>query len=130
MTEQRIKEEMKRKAKEFTAYEIEHPGGKRTDLTLLPEPIHVYTDNERNIDFGAIFAFAHGENPEVLITFESIRGRQSFSCELVRVGGAEMHVAWKGREIWESDHGDGKPREKIPTSYVSFEYADLEAEIL
>jgi len=120
-----IKKEMKEKAREFTAYEIEDPdtNGKRMVLTLLPKPIHTYTDKDRNIDFGAIFAFAHGGNPEVLVTFESTGGE--LSCELVRVGGAEMHVLWKNKEIWQSNYGDGQPYEHRPVSYVSFKYDDL-----
>jgi len=123
-----IKEEMKRKAKEFSAYEIKQPGGSKIDLTLLPEPIHVYTDIEGGREFGAVFAFAlpPGENPEVLIAFESVRGEVSYSCEIVRLGGAEMHVLWKGREIWKSNYGSGNPRERIPNSYINFRYADLE----
>lgn len=117
------KKEMKKKFEEFTAYEIEYPSGGRTDLTALPKAIYVYTDNDRNIEFGAIFAFVHGENPEVLITFESVGGE--LSCELVRLGGAEMHVLWNNREIWQSDHDDGQPREHKPVSYVSFKYEDL-----
>jgi len=125
-----IKEAMKEKAREFTAYEIEHATGNRTDLTLLREPIYVYTDEDRNIEFGAMFAFALSRNPEVLLTFECVRGKTSFSCELVRVGGEEMHVIWKGREVWKSESGAGQPRKKILTSYISFLYSDLENEIL
>jgi len=37
-------------------------------------------DAERDIDYGAVFAFALGQNPEVLITFEKYP--ESISCEL------------------------------------------------
>ncbi|MDQ1328602.1 MAG: hypothetical protein QG641_1887 [Candidatus Poribacteria bacterium] len=125
-----IKESMKEKAKEFTAYEIEYATGKKTDLTLLPEPIYVYVEDNIWIELGAMFAFTMGTNPEVLIVFECIRGKVSFNCEILRVGGEEMHVAWKGREIWKSDRGNGQPRTKIPTAYISFPYSDLEKGIL
>ena len=118
-----IKKEMRERISEFTAYEIEQPGGPKIKLTPLSKPIYTYTDKQRNIDFGAIFAFAHEKNPEVLITLESTEG--GLSCELLRAGGAEMHVTWKGREIWNSDAGDGQPREHKPVSYVSFNYEDL-----
>ena len=115
---------MKEKAKEFTACEV--AGGITTELALIQEPIYVYTDEERGIEFGAMFAFALGANPEVLLVFESVREKPSFNCEIVRMGGEEMHVVWKSREIWKSDRGAGQPRSRIPNSYVSFPYSDLE----
>jgi hypothetical protein len=123
-----IKEAMKAKAQEFTAYEIVYPAGRRKiDLVLLSEPIYVYTDDKNAIQLGAMFAFCLGTNPEVLLVFECRPGQISFGCELVRVGGEEMHVLWKGREIWKSERGDGQPRKRIPGSYASFLYSDLES---
>jgi len=120
-----IKKEMKQKAKEFTAYEVEDPGsnGERVELKLLRKPIYVYTDKNKNIEFGAVFVFAREENPEILLIFEFVDAK--LSCELVRVSGAEVHVVWQGREIWMSDYGDGQPREHKPISYISFKYEDL-----
>lgn len=119
-----IKKEIVKKVKDFKAYEVEYPEEKKTKLRLLSKPIYTYSDSKRNIDLGMIFAFAHGKNPEVLITFESVDGE--LSCELVRVGGAEMHVTWNGRKIWTSDHDDGRPLEQNGhrPSYVSFRYED------
>lgn len=114
--------EMTRLAKEFNAYEIVE--GKKTDLPLLPEPIYTYTDAERDIDYGTVFAFALGKNPEVLISFEKYP--ESISCELARIGGAEeMHVLWNGRHIWWSDLVGGEAPEFF-RSYTNFSYTDLE----
>ncbi len=115
---------MREKAQEFAAYEIEQTDFKRLDLRFLSNPIHVYEDTDREIEFGAVFAFALGNNPEVLITLEKYP--ESISCELVRIGGAEMHVLWKDREIWISDHGGEKSRENPLRSYISFKYDELE----
>ena len=115
-------EKMVKMAKEFKAYEIVE--GKEIDLPLLPEPVYTYTDAERNIDYGTVFAFALGWNPEVLITFEKYP--KGISCELVRIGGAEeMHVLWKGQEIWKSDLG-GEKAPEVSRSYINFWYDDLE----
>lgn len=114
---------MKKMVKDFEAYEV--ADGNRLDLALLPETIKFYTDVVRKIDYGSVFAFALGNNPEVLITFEKYP--DGISCELVRIGGAEMHVSWKSKEIWKSGPGGGKPDENISSSYVSFKYDDLVA---
>jgi len=121
-----IKDAMKEKAKEFSAYEVDYTRNLTSNLILLPEPIYVYTDEERNIELGGIFAFSLGNNPEVLLTFESVRGVTSFNCEIVRLGGEEMHVKWKNREFWRSEKGDGQPRSRRPSSYISFHYSRLE----
>jgi len=97
--------------------------GETINLNPLPETIHSYIDTERKIEQGTIFAFALGKNPEVLITFEKYP--EGISCELLRIGGGEMHVSWQGKEIWQSGPGGGKPDENISSSYVSFKYNDL-----
>lgn len=114
--------EMTKMATEFKAYEI--AGGKEIDLPLLPQPIYTYTDAEGKFDYGIVFAFALGQNPEVFITFEKYP--EGISCELTRIGGAEeMHVLWREREIWWSDLGGEKASEFL-RSYINFSYADLE----
>ncbi len=114
-------EEIKEMVKGFKAYEVVE--GKEIDLPLLPEPIYTYTDAERDIDYGTVFAFGLGKNPEVLITFEKYP--VGISCELARIGGAEdMHVLWRGQEIWWSDLVDGQAPEFF-RSYINFRYTDL-----
>lgn len=116
------KEEMLKRVKEFKAYEI--VGGKEIDLPLLPELVHTYTDAEKDIDCGTVFAFALGRNPEIFITFEKYP--EGISCELARIGGAEeMHVLWRGREIWWSDLG-GEEAPEFSRSYINFRYTNLE----
>ena len=121
-----IKEAMKEKAKEFSAYEVDYTRNLTSNLVLLSEPIYIYTDEERNVELGAIFAFSLGNNPEVLLTFETVRGVISFGCEIVRLGGEEMHVKWRDCEIWRSERGDGQPSSRMPSSYISFHYSSLE----
>lgn len=114
--------EMTKIATEFKAYEVVE--GKRRELPLLPAPIYTYTDAEGNFNYGTIFAFALGQNPEVFITFEKYP--EGISCELARIGGAEeMHVLWNGRHIWWSDLVGGRAPEFF-RSYINFSYADLE----
>jgi hypothetical protein len=114
-------DEMREKAQEFKAYEIVE--GKKRDLPLLPEPIYNYTDAEGNFDYGTVFAFALGQNPEVFITFEKYP--EGISCELARIGGAgEMYVLWNGRHIWWSDLVGGRDPEFF-RSYTNFKYTDL-----
>ena len=121
-----IQEAMKEKAKEFTAYQTDI-SGERVDLALLPEPIYTYTDDERNLDFGAVFAFAHGKNPEALLVFEYRHDRDTYGCELARLSGVRVHIVWKGHEIWQSELGNGHPiSNRIPISYSNFRYSDLE----
>lgn len=68
------------------------------DLRILPNPLYKYSDEDRGIVQGALFAFAHGTDPEVLLIIEAHKSDDeltwkvgfapltSYECEVTRGG--------------------------------------------
>jgi hypothetical protein len=93
--------QMRALAKRFSAEQTWRDG--RAQLRLLTTPVWQYEAAEEGLIDGGLFVFAHGgANPEVVLILEAIRHkngeRWSFGC--VRLGHAEMKVAFDGREVW------------------------------
>jgi hypothetical protein len=91
-------------ARRFDAHEFWDPNNSRFELRLLESPLHAYKDEAAGIMDGALFAFVHGTNPEVLLLIEahkSAQGGLQWKYGLVRMGSAEMHVNLDGEEIWQ-----------------------------
>jgi hypothetical protein len=99
---QRIRQ-MKELARRFSAHEFWDPDNSRFELRLLVQPVHRYSDAEREIQDAAIFVFAHGTNPEVLLLMEA-QGKSleeaKWQFAAIRLGSAEMHVALDDKEVW------------------------------
>jgi hypothetical protein len=96
-----------RQAKEiaarFTAHEVNRrQAEQRYDLRLLPRPLHRYADPAAGLVDGAIFLFANGTNPEILLLVEA-RGEgppASWTYGLARLSRAAPSVQLDGREVW------------------------------
>jgi hypothetical protein len=91
-------------ARRFDAHEFWDPNNSRFELRLLETPLYSYRDEEAGILDGAIFAFVHGTNAEVLLFIEAHaegQGPPQWKYGLVRVGSAEMHVNLDGEEVWQ-----------------------------
>jgi hypothetical protein len=90
-------------ARRFSAHEFWDPDNSRFELRLLVQPVHRYENAAAGVQDGAIFAFAHGTNPEVLLLVES-HGKSidesHWTYGLVRLGSAEMHVALDDSPVW------------------------------
>jgi hypothetical protein len=86
-------------ARRFTAHEF---WGSRYELRLLSSPLHRYADPDAGIIDGALFAFANGTNPEVILLLEaqSEGSTQRWAYALARMADAELHVHWDGVEVW------------------------------
>jgi hypothetical protein len=96
--------QMKELARKFSAHEFWNPNNSRFELRMLISPIHRYDDAAAGIVDGAVFALAHGTNPEVLLLVEAIKeageDKAIWNYGIVRLGSAEMHVELSGREVW------------------------------
>jgi hypothetical protein len=90
-------------ARRFTAHEFWNPENSRFELRLLAQPVHRYSDLQYELLDGTAFVLAHGTNPEAILLLEAIgkdlkTSRWHYS--LARVGNAEIHVEFDGKEVW------------------------------
>lgn len=95
--------QIKHAAARFSAFELFDPDRQRSQLRLLPQPLHRYSNAETGLQDGAFFVFALGTNPEVILFVESHetdQGSFQWKYGLVRRGFAELHVALDGHTVW------------------------------
>jgi hypothetical protein len=100
--------QMKQLHRRFEAYERAVVGG-RIELRPMIRQLHRYQDAEQNVTDGAIFAFAHGTNPEVLWIIEAHQKGKApphWEFALVQTAGAELFVELDGKEIWTRGEAD------------------------
>lgn len=100
--------QMKELSRRFAAYETAAVGG-RIDLRPLTTPLYRYADPENDVTDGAIFSFANGTNPEVLLVVEA-HGKKNGSANwyfgLAQMTGAAVVVNFDGKEIWSRGEAD------------------------
>jgi hypothetical protein len=87
--------QMRSLARRFTASE-KHMGD-AIDLRLLPQPLDRYTDKERVVDDAAIFIFAYGTNPELVMLLENAGGGWRYA--VMRMSWAEVVLKLDDREV-------------------------------
>jgi hypothetical protein len=90
-------------ARRFTAHEFWDPDNSRSELRLLAQPVHRYSDEKDGLQDGAAFVLAHDTNPEIVLLVEALgkdleTARWHYS--LARLGSAEIHVELEGKEVW------------------------------
>src|SRR5262249_27244101 len=74
-------------------------------LRLLPHPIDRYAEKAEGILDGAMFIFAHGTNPEVLLLIEARRqgdGANAWTFAAAPLSRAQPTLKLDGKEIWSS----------------------------
>jgi hypothetical protein len=109
-------------ARRFDAHEFWDPNNSRFELRLLQTPLHTYDDEQNGIVDGAIFAFVHGTNPEVLLLIEAHRSQDQmrlWKYGLARIGSAELHVELDGEEVWHLDRAEGVVGRPIDPYWIS-----------
>jgi hypothetical protein len=87
----------------FTANESAVIEG-RIELRALSAPLHRYSDTEAGVIDGAIFSFANGTNPEVLLVLEShshTDADPTWHYSLVQMTGDAVSVELDEKEIWD-----------------------------
>lgn len=97
---------MKQMVRRFAAHERTPVEG-RIELRLLAQPIYRYEGSTE----GAIFSFANGTNPEVLLILEAARPAeqqvsQGWQFALAQITGAEVFAELDGEQIWECKEAD------------------------
>ena len=93
----------------FTAHE-KTPVEGRIELRSLTNPIYRYKDEETGILDGAIFAFASGTNPEVLLLLEARQEVKSKSGAwyygFAQMTGGEVYASLDERQVWTQGEAD------------------------
>ena len=94
--------QMRRLADRFTAND-EFEGKSRWELRLLAKPLLRYAEEKSDLLDGAMFALAHGTDPEVFILLEARKagGDYSWHYALAPMTGYALKVQLDGKEIWE-----------------------------
>jgi hypothetical protein len=98
-------------------------GGQKQELRLLTQPIDRYEDPEAGIVDGAIFAFATGTNPEVLVLIEA--GEKGFQYGLARQALAKMNVRLDDKVVFTfpEHRGEGDENDYFSQPYrVEFKW--------
>lgn len=96
--------QMRQLAKRFEAQD-DFEGTSRWELRLLATPLHRYgQDNDTVVD-GAIFAFAHGTDPEALLVLEARKEGTGLAWHyaLAPMTGYALRVKDQGQEVWAID---------------------------
>jgi hypothetical protein len=79
-------------------------------LRLMPEPIARYSDAQSGQVDGAIFFFAIGTNPEVIVVLEAqgpSPGRASWQYAVARATVLPLEVALDDQNVWSAPHNMG-----------------------
>jgi hypothetical protein len=91
-------QQMKRLAERFAAVEVHRSQG-RIELRRLPTP--VYRQTEAASGDGAIFVFAHGTNPEVLLSIGTLATDKTvWGYTLGAMAAEELVVTFDDKEVW------------------------------
>lgn len=116
--------QMRRLVRSFDAHEFWDPDNTRYELRMLGQPLHRYSDPDSGILDGAVFAFANGTNPEILLLLEIDSNTRRWRYAPVRMGHAGMHVEFDGEEVWR-DQRLGDIPQGLPYWLIMRELADV-----
>ncbi len=87
-----------------TGFSAEHfyKGKTRNQLRLLTKPFARYGKPESEVEDGALFCFAYGTDPEVLLMLESRAGHEgrAWHYAFAPMTGFALNTFWKGKEVW------------------------------
>ena len=118
---------MRQLARRFSAYERrpsrKDPERPRTELRLLPQPIHRYACESVGLLDGAIFAFVHGgTNAQIVMLIEARRGDDDSARWTVgfgRLSEGDNFVQLDGHQFW-SEAAPPRPLPRdFPSNYIS-----------
>jgi hypothetical protein len=104
--------QMKELARRFTC-RIAGEGAKGEELRLLPRPLYRYKTDRQELFDGALFAFAQGTDPEVILVLEAHRadGQSQWQYAITRRSMVALEAKLDGEPIWSAPFGAGAPDE-------------------
>jgi hypothetical protein len=96
--------QMKALARDFSA-SLKDAEGESYQLRLLTQPLYRYEPQGRGVLDGAIFSFAVGTDPEVLLVVEArqVKDAAQWQYALARFHYVEMKAMYKDREVYRAE---------------------------
>jgi hypothetical protein len=93
--------QMRALAEEFRAEVTDRKG--TSPLRLLTQPLYRYEASRADLVDGALFAFVHATDPEVLLLIEArpVDGSPVWYYGLARMSGFPLRAFYKDRPVWE-----------------------------
>jgi hypothetical protein len=96
--------QMKQILRRFTAHERAVVEG-RIELRPMNQPIYRYESDAAGAIDGAIFSFANGTNPEVLLVLEAGQS-DGWQFAFAQITGAEVFAELDEKQVWECPEAD------------------------
>jgi hypothetical protein len=106
---QRLRQ-MKAIAELFTAA-VDHDGNFESpeELRLLTTPVYRYSDNSEGVMDGAMFVFAQGTNPEIILLIETENDHSGWRYGFARMSSFFLRVKRDNQIVWQRE------RARVPT---------------
>ena len=96
------------------------------ELRLLPRPLLEFNAEKQNIPYGAVFGFATGTNPSIvlIIQAEKKNGEVVWTYRPMHMTALTVELEYDGQKIWQED---GQPPNAVATwgYYFSFREASI-----
>ncbi len=95
---------MRSLARQFTASITDQTG--RQQLRLMPQPVYRFAQSNGGTLDGALFVFAKGTNPEVMLLLEAVQGEAGaqWYSGFARMTVRQIEVRRAGEVVWKTPH--------------------------
>jgi hypothetical protein len=107
--------QMRALMRRFSASEVAK--GIPAELRLLPQPLDRYSDPKNGITDGAIFAFVHGTNPELMLLIEAQQNGWNFGHLRMAYAKLELRLDDKVSHSYEEFPGEGSGGNYLADGY-------------
>jgi hypothetical protein len=100
--------QMKQLLPRFTAHERAVVEG-RIELRPMAQPLYRYESDATGAKDGAVFSFANGTNPEVLLILEAQHDGEDgggWRFAFAQITGAEVFAELDGKQVWQCSEAD------------------------
>lgn len=125
----KVKESAPVSAMAFTARQLSRKFTARDgddELRLLPRPLLEFKAEKQDIPYGAVFGFATGTNPSVvlIVQAEKKNGEMIWTYRPLHMTALTVELEYDGRKVWQEN---GQPPNEVSTwgYYFSFREASI-----
>jgi hypothetical protein len=98
-------------AQKFSGHEFWNPNNSRYELRRIERPLYTYRDEASGVLEGALFTFANGTNPEIMLFVEARvdpkdKSQASWHYVVGRSSDAELRLEYSGNEVFKAPRSD------------------------
>jgi len=89
----------------FSTEQTDRDDNSKRQMRLLTQPVVRYSSKPQDVIDGAMFAFVHGTDPEMLLMLEAqeTKGGPAWHYALARMNSTAFKVTYKNQEVWAVD---------------------------